>query len=70
MFSKLGKNAGGIDRILRIVFGVVILALVFWGPQTMWGYFGLVPLLTGLIGLCPLYSLLGITTCGLRELEG
>lgn len=56
-------NVGGIDRVLRIIVGVVLIALVFVGPQTPWGWLGLVPLLTGLVGTCPLYSLLGLSTC-------
>ncbi|MDX1817219.1 MAG: DUF2892 domain-containing protein [Marinobacter sp.] len=56
-------NMGGVDRILRTLIGVVLLALVFVGPQTPWGWIGLVPLITGLVGVCPLYTLLGIKTC-------
>ncbi|MDQ1362906.1 MAG: hypothetical protein QG652_766 [Pseudomonadota bacterium] len=57
------KNVGGIDKILRIVAGLVLLSLVFVGPKTMWGLVGLLPLLTGLFGFCPLYPLLGLNTC-------
>ena len=56
-------NVGGIDRILRIIVGLVLIALVFVGPQTPWGWIGVVPLLTGLIGWCPPYAVLGISTC-------
>lgn len=56
-------NEGKVDRILRVVFGVLILSLVFVGPQTPWGWIGLVPILTGLVGFCPLYMLLGFNTC-------
>ena len=49
------KNVGGIDRILRIVAGIVLLALVFVGPQTPWGWIGLVVLATGLFNFCPAY---------------
>lgn len=56
-------NLGGIDRAIRILAGVVLLALVFIGPQTPWGYLGLVPLLTGVIGFCPAYCPLGLSTC-------
>ncbi len=59
----MDKNVGGIDRIARIVVGSILLALVFVGPQTPWGWIGLVPLLTGLIGWCPLYTALGFNTC-------
>jgi hypothetical protein len=56
-------NVGGIDRIARIVIGLVLLSLVFVGPQSLWGLVGLVPLLTGLMGTCPLYTLIGLNTC-------
>ncbi len=56
-------NVGGIDRVLRIVVGLVLIALVFVGPQTPWGWLGLVPLLTGFMRTCPLYSVLGVRTC-------
>lgn len=59
----MGKNVGGIDRSARIVVGLILLALVFVGPQTPWGWIGLVPLLTGLMSWCPLYTLLGFNTC-------
>jgi len=57
------KNEGSIDRMFRIVLGVVLLALVFVGPKTPLGWLGLVPLLTGAIGSCPLYRLIGVSTC-------
>jgi len=60
------KNEGSIDRALRIVVGIVLLSLVFVGPHTALGWIGLVPLLTGILGSCPLYSLLGISTCPLK----
>jgi ABC-type polysaccharide/polyol phosphate export permease len=56
------RNIGTIDRLLRIVIGIVLIALVFVGPRTPWGWIGLVPLLTALIGTCPLYSLIGLKT--------
>lgn len=56
-------NVGGIDRVARIVLGLVLIALVFVGPQTPFGWIGVVPLLTGLMRTCPLYSLLGMNTC-------
>jgi hypothetical protein len=58
-------NEGKIDRIARVVVGLVLLALVFVGPQTPWGWIGIVPLVTGLIGFCPLYRILGLNTCPL-----
>lgn len=56
-------NEGRIDRTLRVMAGLALIALVFVGPQTPWGWIGLVPLITGLIGWCPVYTLLGIRTC-------
>lgn len=56
-------NEGKIDRLLRIVAGLVLIALTQIGPMTPWGWIGVVPLLTGLVGFCPAYTLLGINTC-------
>lgn len=55
-------NEGTLDRVLRVSVGILLIALVFVGPQTNWGWIGLVPLLTGLVGSCPAYKLLGIST--------
>ena len=60
-------NEGALDRVLRVVVGAGLLSLVFVGPQTPWGYLGIIPLATGLIGFCPLYTVLGINTCGARK---
>jgi Protein of unknown function (DUF2892) len=60
-------NEGSIDRAVRVVAGLAILSLVFIGPKSPWGWAGLVPLLTGLIGFCPLYAVLGINTCPVRK---
>ena len=57
-------NVGGIDRVLRILVGLGLLSLVFVGPQTPWGWIGVVPLLTGLIGWCPAYLPFGWSTRG------
>jgi len=57
------KNVGGIDKYLRIAVGAFLIALVFVGPQSPWGWIGVVPLATGLLGFCPLYKLLGLNTC-------
>ena len=56
------RNEGTLDRAVRIIAGLGILSLVFVGPQTPWGWLGLVPLVTGLVGICPAYGLLGIRT--------
>ncbi|WP_291931649.1 DUF2892 domain-containing protein [Limnohabitans sp.] len=57
------KNIGDIERIVRIVGGLVLIALAATGTVGVWGWLGLVPLATGLVGWCPPYSLLGINTC-------
>ena len=59
-------NVGGIDRILRIVVGLVLIVLAATGTVGWWGYVGVVPLLTGLVGWCPPYSLLGWNTCSVK----
>ena len=56
-------NVGGIDRFIRVVIGLFLLSLIVWGPKTLWGLLGLVPLLTALIGWCPPYAIFGISTC-------
>jgi hypothetical protein len=61
------KNVGGVDRVVRIIAGTVLVAVVFVGPHTPWGWLGLVPLATGLIGWCPLYGVLGFGTCPVRK---
>lgn len=56
-------NVGSIDRILRIVAGLALIALAATGTVGMWGYIGVVPLLTGIFRFCPAYTLLGVNTC-------
>lgn len=56
-------NVGGIDRILRVVAGIVLIALTLMGVIGAWGWIGIVPLATGLLRTCPVYSLLGFSTC-------
>jgi len=58
----LPQNESLTDRAVRIVVGLVGIALVFWGPRSAWGWFGLIPLVTGIIGSCPLYTVLGVAT--------
>jgi hypothetical protein len=60
-------NEGTIDRGIRIVAGLALVSLVFIGPQTPWGWIGLVPLATGLSGRCLAYTFLGINTCGTKK---
>lgn len=57
-------NVGSADRIIRIGLGLVLIALVFTGPETPWGWLGIIPLATGFLRTCPLYSLIGVNTCG------
>ena len=56
-------NEGTVDRLLRVVAGLALIGLAATGTVGMWGYLGVVPLLTGAIGWCPLYTVLGINTC-------
>lgn len=57
------RNIGNIERIIRVILGAGILSLAFIGPQSLWALLGIVPILTGLVGWCPPYHLLGINTC-------
>jgi hypothetical protein len=57
------KNVGGIDKILRLVLGAALIGATLLGLLPVWGYIGIVPLATGLMGWCPPYALLGISTC-------
>jgi len=56
-------NVGGIDRILRIVVGLALIGATLAGMLPVWGWIGVVPLVTGLFKFCPLYSVLGMNTC-------
>jgi len=60
-------NEGSVDRTIRVVVGLVLISLVFIGPQTPWGWIGLVPIVTGLSGWCPAYTLFGIDTCKVKK---
>ncbi|MCX7992203.1 MAG: DUF2892 domain-containing protein [Fimbriimonadales bacterium] len=62
----MGTNACGLDRTLRVVIGA---ALIGWGiyAQSWWGAIGIIPLLTGIVGVCPAYKLLGISTCKVKQ---
>jgi len=59
----MNANVGTVDRVMRIIIGLALISLVFIGPQTPWGWIGIVPLATALVRWCPLYTLLGINTC-------
>lgn len=60
-------NEGGLDRMLRIVAGLALLGLMAAGTIGWWGWLGIVPLATGLIGWCPVYTLLGLNTCPMKS---
>ena len=64
------SNEGSLDRALRVTAGLILITLAATGTVGAWGYIGLVPLVTGAIGLCPLYSLLGINTCPAPQTSG
>ncbi len=59
-------NVGGIDKIIRIIIGALLLILAATGTLGAWAWIGIVPLATGLMGWCPAYSLLGIKTCPMK----
>ena len=66
MDSLLVNNLGMADRVIRVLLGISMLALIFVGPQTWFGLVGLVPLVTGVAGYCPIYHLFGLSTCPLE----
>ncbi len=57
------KNVGTVDKVLRLIIGIALISLVFIGPKTPLGWIGIIPLVTAGIGSCPLYSILGLSTC-------
>ena len=57
------QNIHNTERLIRILIGLGLISLVFVGPQTVWGWLGVIPLVTGIIGWCPPYAMLGISTC-------
>jgi len=59
-------NEGNFDRVLRVAAGLVLVALTLTGAIGAWGWIGVVPVLTGLIGWCPAYTLLGFSTCPMK----
>jgi Protein of unknown function (DUF2892) len=61
------SNVGGIDRILRIVAGLALIALTLTGTIGVWGWIGVVPLATAALGFCPLYTVLGFSTCPVKR---
>lgn len=63
-------NVGGIDRVFRIVVGLALIAMVFVGPKALWGWIGVVPLVTAIFKFCPAYTLLGLKTCSTGKCQG
>jgi hypothetical protein len=61
------RNVGSADRAVRIALGIGLLAMVVVGPQTPWGWLGLIPLGTALVGWCPLYAMFGISSYRTRK---
>ncbi|HEX2871151.1 MAG TPA: DUF2892 domain-containing protein [Polyangiaceae bacterium] len=58
----MNSNEGSVDRVIRVLLGSVLLSLFFFGPHTWLGLLGIVPLLTGIVGFCPLYRVFGVST--------
>ncbi len=70
MLQKLfPRNVHNIERVLRVLVGIGILSLAFIGPETPWGFVGIVPIVTGLIGTCPLYTVFGFSTCPAKKAD-
>jgi hypothetical protein len=66
-FRMFKTNAGMTDRVMRAVLGIAVVSLVYVGPQTPWGWLGLIPLATAVMGWCPLYSVFGFNTCDVQQ---
>ncbi len=60
-------NEGKIERVIRVLGGLFLVSLLFWGPKSYWGLIGIIPIITGSVGICPLYSILGISTCPIKK---
>ena len=67
--AKLKGNVGSWDRFIRVLIGVGLLTMTVIGPKTGWGWVGILPLLTGIVGWCPPYQILGISTCEKKNPE-
>lgn len=61
------RNVGGIDRVIRIVVGIALIAATLTGTIGVWGWIGVVPLATGIFGMCPAYKLIGLNTCPMKR---
>ena len=60
-------NVGGADRVMRIVMGLVLIGFTLMGQIGLWGWLGILPLATGIIGWCPPYAMLGFNTCAMKN---
>lgn len=67
MEKILPRNEHMVERVIRVLLGIGLLCLVFVGPKTPWGYLGIIPIFTGLLGSCPLYTLFGFSTCPAKD---
>jgi hypothetical protein len=65
--DDMGVNEGWLDRTLRIILGLVLIGLAVTGYWAPWGWIGIVPLITGIVGFCGLYQVLGIKTCPIKS---
>lgn len=61
------QNIHNLERIARILLGLILISMTFWGPSNMWFLLGIIPVITGLVGWCPPYAILGISTCKVKE---
>jgi hypothetical protein len=61
--ATMKQNVHNVERVVRVIAGLAIISLVFIGPQSAWGWLGVIPLATGIIGRCPPYALFGFSTC-------
>jgi hypothetical protein len=64
---EMKTNVGGIDRIARIVLGLALIALTLTGTIGVWGWIGIVPIATAAMGFCPLYTVLGFSSCPMKK---
>ena len=67
MSNFLKRNVHPVERVVRVGLGLILVALAATGSIGLWGYIGVVPILTGLVGSCPIYTLAGISTCPIRK---
>jgi len=65
----MNPNVGTIDKVIRVIIGTALISLVFIGPQTPWGWIGVIPIVTALVSFCPLYAILGIKTCKVAQTD-